>query len=497
MIETGISKELFKDLSKQLATEIAKEESVFEQKPAKPEEFISSPEYLNAKEWIFPEVKKTFIEIAEGNFLEAVCIWGIGGGKSTLASLCSVYTLHKLLCLRNPQRFFNLAPKSLIALINMAVNANVARDTVFRNIKNFISMSKWFEKIEKETLTKSIRFPTKDIVLIAGNSRETFPLGYNIIHSVLDEASFFYDAEGKSIAEEIYDGMKRRIKSRFNKWGQIILITSPNYVEDFGMRKYEKSKNNPKIYTSFKKTFEVNPNISKEDLTDEYDSNPEKALRDYEAVPSLVVEPFFRDPERIQDFFNFRKKSPFNENNQLKRDFKGIEKVKYNIHIDLGLKKDAAGFAMAHLKNENEIEVDLVYDFRPKQGNIEIDFSDIRNFIEVLRKNRKFDIGLVTLDGWQSVDFRQILEKKGIKSRIFSVDKSSDAYENLKTLIYTNRISCYYYEKLEKELKTLILLKGKKVDHSRHSSKDISDAVAGVSFSLLNFSSDRYTVVHI
>jgi hypothetical protein len=127
----------------------------------------------------------------------------------------------------------------------------------------------------------------------------------------------------------------------------------------------------------------------------------------------------------------------------------------------------------------------------------EIDFERIRQFIYKLQ-DRGFTIGKVTLDGYQSVDMIQLLNKRNIESAQLSVDKNDEAYQTLKELIYLRKISYYDYKVLLRELEELKRIENGKIDHpdisrkraleenDERGSKDTSDAVAGCCISALN-----------
>ena len=79
----------------------------------------------------------------------------------------------------------------------------------------------------------------------------------------------------------------------------------------------------------------------------------------------------------------------------------------------------------------------------------------------------------------------QQLNAKGFNAKIVSVDTSTDPYENLKTALYEDRVFMYEYPILLQELRQLQRdFKRGKVDHPQRGSKDCSDAVAGVFWTL-------------
>ncbi len=470
----------------------------YEQPPAPIEEFIISPLYLGLKGKIYPGVLESVQAIFEGDYNEAVLCWGIGAGKSFLSSLSIAYMLHRTLCLRDPQEHFGLAPGSTIAFLNMAPSAQQARRVVFTEIRNRIANSPWFHSgfAQGEALKTELRFP-KNIVVVPGCSAETFPLGYNVLGAVVDEAAWFIETEeGKDYAEEIYNALQRRIRSRFLDGGLVILISSPRHTEDFIEKKLREAETNPKIYASRQPVWQVKPksiycgktfDFQGMEVPVEYQAdfqrNPQRALRDIAARPTDALEAFFTDPQATEAACDATLPPALDEMGRWRADFQAPDKLPRHVHIDLGISRDACGIAAAYCRSaldnpdEPEVVVELAWQLKAPEGG-EVDLSRVRQLVVDLRR-RGFNIAQVSYDGFQSVDSRQILQRQGFQTKLVSVDRDLAAYETLKELINTGRLRMPLYEPLLRELRSLELVRGRKVDHPPRGSKDCSDAVAG------------------
>ncbi len=471
----------------------------YEQPPAPVEEFVNSPLYLGLKGRVYPQVLRTVKEIFEDGYTEAALCWGIGAGKSFLSSLAIAYMLHRTLCLRDPQEYYGLAPGTTIAFMNMAPTALQAQRIVFNEIRNRIHNSPWFhsEFAQVDVRSSELRFP-KDIVVVPGCSAETFPLGYNMLGAVVDEAAWFIETTDghRDYAEEIYNALQRRIRSRFFDRGLLVLISSPRHTEDFMERKLLEAETNPQIYASRKAVWEVKPPGTYSGKTFQYADfqvpveyeqdfkrNPQRALRDLAARPTDALEAFVSAPEAIEDACDPQMRCPLDEMGRWAGWFKASDNLPRYVHIDLGVKYDACGIAMAHCRpssddpDEPEVVVELAWRLQAPEGS-EINLSRVRQLILDLRR-RGFNIAQVSYDGFQSVDSRQILQRQGFRTKLVSVDRDLSAYETLKELINCGRLRMYRYEPLLKELRSLELVRGRKVDHPPRGSKDIADAVAG------------------
>lgn len=504
------------------------------------ETFVYSPEYLGLGNRIYPEVVQMGNDIINGNFTEAVIVAGIGSGKSTLSEILECYCTHILLCMDNPYSYYDLIRDKPITLINMGISATQAEHVIFSGVKEFITNSPWFQRFTPKILAGSIRFQRNNLLLMSGNSKATTPLGYNIFYASLDEASFYLDNENNQNAEAIYTSMQRRITSRFRRDGLLMIISSPKYEGDFIMTKlrnskgmedivycrqiptwkakplevgketdlfYFDSKSNlvleakPTNYGSIDKVtdkgFNEHANIWEipKDFEKSFRQDPDKAKRDYGALPSSTLQAFLPHRDIVANIFT-AEPSPVQSDGSYKFPTLPL-RVDYYIHIDLAMnrhgKGDHAGFAMAHFdgwevnpvtkESKKKVVVDLAEQIGAGPLG-EIDLADIRNKIYAL-KAMGFHIKLVTLDRFASEDFIQILKKRNVTAEYLSVDRTVDPYQTLKEKIYEGSIKCHKMDVLFGELVQLELIKGVKVDHPPKGSKDVSDAVCGAVYNVV------------
>ena len=198
---------------------------------------------------------------------------------------------------------------------------------------------------------------------------------------------------------------------------------------------------------------------------------------------------FFRDADLVRNAFNVGE-DPMEEDGSYKKWFNGSDDFTRFIHVDLALKRDRAALSMVHcpgIKNINTglgveslpvLNVDLVKSWSAAPG-AEINFSSIRALIIDLC--RRFSVGIVSFDQWQSVEMIQSLKAMGINADFHSVKKTD--YDTLMTSIYDKRLRGYWNHILvEDELLKLKLLNGTKIDHPTSGSKDLADSVAGAVF---------------
>lgn len=495
--------------------------------------FLDDKFYLGIGDSVFPKVREICKEVIEGDYREGVEVAGIGSGKSFSAQILACYSVHHLLCLRNPHRTYRLANDKNITIMNMGINATQAWEVVFSGISSLVGKSPFFQQFRPKMRASSIRFEAHKVAMISGNSKASTALGYNIFYAILDEAAFYIDNENRSVAQDIYEALQRRIVSRFGNDGLLMMISSPRYIEDFIMKKLEESRlrdkdggrENKHIYSiqlptwkcrssteeeiknkfffnvrtntilddveeeEIRRIYNVN-SISDEDFSMEYDvwevpgeyknsfkQNPDKAKRDFGATPSMTLQGFFPNTTVLREAYNYDRKNPVVSPGKYKFDERPLRE-NYFIHVDIGFNRegrgDYTGFAMGRFggwiyddetgETRMKFYIDLVEKIGCAAGKGEVDLAEVRQRIYDLR-SMGFNIRKVTLDGYMSKDFMQILRKRGIRSDYLSVDRTVDAYNILKESFYENRIDIPHVEFLDSELCRLELVRGVKVDH--------------------------------
>jgi hypothetical protein len=498
---------------KTIAAELGwlKDHPWFDQKPASIDEFLSS-DYLNIEKLVRPGIKEALQEIfgkeVSGRRIShverAMVTGGIGIGKTTFASIALPYMVHWVLCLKDPQGFYNLLPGTRIAFMQMSTSEDQARDVIFGDIKARIQNSKWFlENAPYDPkFTKQIRFP-KDIWIVPGDSAETTFEGYNILAGILDEADSHKVTVSKDFAEQGYTTIESRIASRFittredgseGHKGLLIVIGQMKKATGFANKIYEEMKRDPNafvlrmsIWESFgwdkfsdrngRKSFfydtrrkqivpkEIVELITNENLIEvpvayqnNFRLNPVKALRDLAGIPPAAEDPFISLVDRVDNardrwIERYGNESPVGQS-IMRPQFASWFKVENDprrraVHVDLAYSAngDALGMAMGHIREMVELDGErkpyIVFDMllRMKAApGTEIMLAEVRRIIYELKEDRGFRIEKVSYDGFESTDTIQQLQKRRYEAEKISVDRTTLPYEDLRDALYENRI---------------------------------------------------------
>ncbi len=529
-----LSQQVTKLISEELEKEIKRakyyDDSIWYERPVKPSVFYS--DYLNTPAYpvqaetidaILVEEREGEIHWKKGMYNESYLLWGEGSGKDWTSSRLMCYALYWLLCLKRPHEYFGLRdPKAPIEMVNVSFDEDQALNVYFKELKKALGSTidpkdgkNWFEKqgmkVRESSKQQIIEFP-RYITCHSLNSREHKVEGKGTLMAVFDEMAVFRTEKAK----ELYDNVISNMRSRFPKEHKFIALSYKRDDYDYMMVRWDQTKNDSSVYRSHKATWEVNLRVRKEDLQKSYDEDPEGAERRFECRGTTSKSGYFKYKNRIRENINPNRGSPILEEVIPIRDliglqfvdsFKGNPNHEYEMHVDLAKGKDTekeiadcAGCALGHREETDDedkpkIVIDLMCQIKAPKGK-EIEFEDIRQYLIYKLVGLGFNISEVTLDGYQSTDFMQMLRRKGIKSELFSVDKDNSAYDTLKSLIYNKRLDYYEYKPFIRECEELQLINGK-VDHPEISrrraleegddkgSKDVSDTVAAICKNLL------------
>jgi hypothetical protein len=485
-------------------------------------EFAVSDNYLGCKDEIFSSAKKDLESIEKGKQKIILLEGAPGCGKSFTSSVLMTYSIYRMLCLRSPQKTFGMARGSQMCVINMGVNEVNARNVIFSEIKARIDNSPFFRKYfpPNPEIQSMLQFD-KFINLRPGNSKMTFPLGFNVFCAAMDDCAWYQDTDDFDVGKEMYNALEKRISRRFPtcEWGYLLLVTNPSYNDKWVEKMQERALENPeKIWAMRRKIWDAKPWIycgetfeyegrqipieHKED----YEKDPVTAERDLESRPSAALMPFFKSMIPVFQSLNRGVKNPVEGKNFniISQSFKPAEDCNYFIHIDLAQNKCNAGMSMCRWLSTNKIRVELIMRFDPKVLGGEINFEDIREYVFLL-KDMGFNLRRVTFDGFQSVDCIQILKRRGIDADNISLDKTEVPYETFKSKVLNGDVEFPWVniensrvfelpqspeEWFLKEAKTLEKA-GNKITKPAKGTKDVIDSVAGCVYSAVDVGNKR------
>jgi hypothetical protein len=466
---------------------------------------------------------------------EIILQLGKGSGKDFTSTVACAYIVYKLLCLKDPARYFGKPAGDAIDIINVAINAQQAKNVFFKGFKTKIEKSEWFAG-KYNAKAESIEFD-KAITVYSGHSERESHEGLNLILAVLDEISGFAqdvgtgNDQGKT-ADNIYKAFRASVDSRFPDLGKVALLSFPRFPGDFISQKYEDSimeketitythrfimnpdfpddfEGNyldigwdedqivaykyPGVFALKRPTWVVNPTRKIDDFKLAFFTDMGDAMQRFACVPTFASDAFFKQKDKLEKCMTLR--NPIDNNKRFDESFVPDPDKIYYVHADLAQKHDKCAVAIAHVDKWVNLQVvkdyeqvapiiivDAVVWWEPKvEGPVNL--SDVKQWIQNLRR-QGFNLGMVTFDRWQSFDIQQELQAVGIRTDTVSVGKKH--YEDLAMMIYEERVAMPHIPLLLDEMSELKIINDKKVDHPRKKSKDLSDAVTGAVFGALS-----------
>lgn len=243
----------------------------YEEIPVDLETFLSDDMYLgkytnNGKD-IYDTWKKELRYVHNPvNFVDQWAITGsTGTGKSTVATYSLCYELYKLMCLKNPNRFY-LGANETIWFLFFNLNLKLAEKTMWGKFQKALQMSPWF--LERGTVTGRTNLvyqPNKDIRLDIGSTEE-HALSVAVMFAAMDEMSFGQNDNVEYLQTgmmAIYNQLYLRLSSRFSSAGRIqgrmYLISSAKSTNAVLESFIKDNEGQPGMHVSRYKQWEVLP----------------------------------------------------------------------------------------------------------------------------------------------------------------------------------------------------------------------------------------------
>lgn len=465
-------------------------------------------------------------------------------GKDLVSVISCCYIVYLLLCLKSPAEYYGYPDDEPIEIVNIAVNADQAKNVFFKRFRTRIKKCPWFENKFREG-PNFMEF-SKNVTLYSGHSeREAFE-GLNLIMAVLDEISGFAmesssGNERADTADATYQTYRNSVDSRYPDFGKVILLSWPRFKNDYISQRYHgdplanppvigavaakevvmrqhtfKIDNDlpdgthgneftieweedhitrytfPGLFALRRPTWEVNPTKSIEDFKRNFYTNRSDALSRFACQPSETSNlTFFKNRQAIKDSFVLQ--NGVDQDGVFYHGFTPKEDTRYFAHVDLSKVHDRCAIAIAHVDSWRTkgvgmgrdiypvVKVDALRWWKPTKDN-PMDYQEIIDFILAVR-NKGFNISLVTFDKWNSIDTMNTLKSYEIETETLGVDTKH--YDDFLGVMYDERLLGPMVPELIDELQQLRLIKGK-VDHPRSGYKDCSDAVCGAIFNAVS-----------
>lgn len=211
---------------------------------------------------VFPyweeKLKDIFPTNTETAYNTIVLTGAIGLGKSTIAVICLLYLLYRLLCLKDPYLYYGLQPIDKITISLMNITIENAKGVALDKMNQMILSSTWFMAHGKMSGVTNLSYePEKHIELITASSNNQV-IGRAIFANFSDEVNWGITSDTEKLKrkyKQLVSQIDARMKSRFLRGTYLptlnIIASSKNneqsFLEDFISTKRKNESTNTLI----------------------------------------------------------------------------------------------------------------------------------------------------------------------------------------------------------------------------------------------------------
>lgn len=310
----------------------------------------------------------------------------------------------------------------------------------------------WLPVVKKRQLGSR---PVFDISI--KSTEHAFSANGIVVHNCIDELGWFnYEETGSNTkrtnskaGEEIFRSLDRSLSTLRNKATQrwkagdfntlqalMLNISSPSSLHDPIMQRMEASHRSQRIYATHYATYEVNPDYTKESLTEEFSDQIETLMRDYFAIPPAAASPFVSDKSVIENrvYTKDDVPSPFGYEitkvdsdmglSLLRPELRNVKADKLYpriLTIDNGEQRNSFALCLGrYLPEIDGILFEEFMEIAPNSGRV-VDLAWCHNQV-VLKLIEQFNILVVGYDRWNSAySFYDLRTNKHINAERYSL----------------------------------------------------------------------------
>ena len=444
-----------------------------------------------------------------GTTYQSLCIEaGRRGSKSFLAAIIGAYEFYRLCAIRSPQKHYNIATSTAIAIYCIATSATQTKRTIFSQIKGLLEHIPFIKRlVDKKKIIigeEEIKYPDKLLYIYSGNSNSASQVGSSVICLLMDEVARFDEEYKISSSDNESNALKLWSNIgisgvTFGKDAKRIAISSAWCEGDAIQVLYGISKSSTGWLGFRLRSWDLNPVHASRDnpvIQAEYHLDPRKAALEFEGVRFNNISSFFKDEEITRAF---RGSSSIHVSSDVGKD-KLVRIMIHKVlptslfsamHIDPAFITDSFAVAFGHREIINKeryaiIDGILVWDNSPEQT---VGITNVYNCIYQIHSYRP--LSKITSDHYNP-ETVQHLRNTGLNASVitFTQARQLELYDFFRKMLHEDRVilpvDSIWSTKLKDELYGINLIKNRKIDHRKDGSKDISDAVVSVVWHLMS-----------
>jgi hypothetical protein len=482
-------------------------------------------------------------------FNELVLVWGRRSGKDFVISIIALYEAMKLIeCPGgDPYKMYELGSASPFTILTIAGSARQA-GILYKEIKDKLLAAPYFrdkfikegilqdtiylqtpqnkrdnEELEKKGLPP---FPGS-IEIRAGHSNSNTLVGIQCYVLLFDEVATFKQTGGSSSGEQLYGNLSPTVATFVRKKlaknpetgemepvlkvnpdsgkleeeviydGKIISISSPRGMDGVFWRLYSEANTKPQRLMCRLPTWVVAPKHKEHALREQDQSMTDEKFRmEYGAEFSGTEGENFFPPDLVEACF---------KEHYYKLSDLGIPGVTYFAHLDPAISSHNYALCVVHKhcflnRQEGKIDYHIVLDhiklWTPKEGQ-PVNIDEVDDYMIYL--NRRFHLGMVTYDQWNSQSSINKLRKAGIPAQCTRFNKSYkiEIYDELHHLVADKKLKLPFHKTLRDEMMNLqrkFMAQGYRIypkTEGEVRTDDCCDALAGAVYNSLKTEAQR------
>lgn len=415
-----------------------------------------------------PKCKARKVDLMQSGKLpvydELIGVAGQRASKSKMvAGMIAPYILHRYLKTPNPLATLGLLPSETLHMTFVALTYQQAEENLWHPFVGTIREAPWFRNYHAfldsvgDRLGEEL-YKFKDTFLMyrhrplrayaSGPNKRTLR-GRTRLFAAIDELGWFdfeqANNKERTDAHEVYIALKRSLLTVRNAVHKVrrrqrtdlapalmANVTSPSSLRDKAMSLLRAVPTTPGMFGFHHATWEINPDITRQDLNDEFNVTPIEAERDYGANPPLSANPFFRSQALLEAAMAYGKNACRIKTQCIKRLRDGTRYTVANfltlaagqepsiLALDAGSTNNSFAFSII-TRFGDKIRVPVIGELIPRPG-YQINFNAMyeRVFKPLIRTR---NVRLVVADRWQSIKLLHDIEEEfGVKVQQYSLD---------------------------------------------------------------------------
>lgn len=478
-------------------------------------------------------------------FRELVLVLGRRAGKNFISSVVSLYEAMRLLEVPGgcPIQYYGLSVGSPIYILTVATSAEQA-SLLFTEIKSKAVISPYFQNkigmigrdkiwlmtpndnankdkivaASEDDKSNKVKGFKGSVVFMSGHSNSPSLLGKRIAVLLFDEVASYGTSGGVKSGEEIYRNLlpatadfKRKIginedgTIKYRLDSKVISISSPRSEEGQLFKLYNNAPTSPSRLAFKLPTWKINITQVESELRETYkDMSPAAFAMEFGAEFSGMGGEKFIPDIYVDKALDLGYKFGLDQ-----RQF-GLPGITYYAHLDPASTSHNYALVLLHTENGMRIieksgrpykerytlfVIDHVMVWQP-QANEAIKVADVDDYILNLAK--KFRLGMVSYDDWNSLSSIQNLRSKGVPTKVtpYRAKYKEFIYTHLEALLTHDKLALPRKGKwaylLEMELKCLKRIhtptgfKIKPNPEGQVTTDDVADGLAGACATAIN-----------